>query len=438
MSENSAVHADRHTREGATLQRELQRIKRENGLLRAIGMGGVHGLNTESLAHLIMDTLLGLIPYDAAGLYFLNPHDGTISWETLRGYDINKLHLVREKLDYGIMGWALAKREVVLLADVSMDERYFNARDRTKSELVVPIELDERVIGFFNLESDSLNSYSEDDMQLMQVFASQVARTVEYTVLREEREDRKRVKAELGVARSIQQMLFPSRPVCLPDLEIAGRNLTSREVGGDCYDHFELTDEDYGLVIADVAGKGVPASLLMTSFRSGVRLLAQHRTDITGIMSCLNDHLEEITDAEAFVTACYGVYNRLDHSLSYVNAGHNPPLLYRSASGAIVELDEGGILLGSFAKQAYELGRVDLEPGDSLLFFTDGLNEALSESGEEYGSKRIAASLSKFSELDPPELVEALLEDLRIYLKLPKDRMHFDDDLTLLVLKRMK
>ncbi len=424
--------------QNALLQRENTRLKRENELLRTIGLGGVHGLDTEALAHLIMDTLLGLVPYDAAGLYFLNPHDGTISWETLRGYKIHKMHLVREKLDEGIMAWSLKNQEAVLIPDVHLDDRYFNVRDRTKSELVVPIELDGRVIGFFNLESDEVNSYGEEDLRLMLVFASQVAHTVEYTVLREEREDRKRVKAELGVARSIQQMLFPDNPVRLPDLEIPGRNLTSRDVGGDCFDHFKLTSEDYGLVIADVAGKGVPASLLMTSFRSGVRLLAQHRADVTGIMSCLNDHLEEITDAEAFVTACYGVYNREDHSFSYVNAGHNPPLHFRRSSCSIHELNDGGIILGSFANQSYDLGRLHLEAGDCLLFFTDGLNEALSKAGEEYGTNRIETSLKRHSELNPEQLVEALLEDLRRFLESPKERLHFDDDLTVLVLKRMQ
>jgi phosphoserine phosphatase RsbU/P len=438
MTDSPASCSETPTGDSVSLRRELDRLRRENELLRTIGRGGAHGLDTEALAHLIMDTLAGLVPYDAAGLYFLNPHDGTISWETLRGYNFNKLHLVREKLDYGIMGWALEHHEALFIGDVRADPRYFNARDRTKSEMVVPIELDGGVIGFFNLESNQANSYCEDDLSMMQVFANQIARTVEYTVLREEREDRKRVKAELGVARTIQQLLFPARPVRLPDLEIAGVNLTSREVGGDCYDYFKVTDEDYGLVIADVSGKGVPASLLMTSFRSGIRLLAQHRTDITGIMTCLNDHLEETTEAETFVTACYGVYNRGDHSFSFVNAGHNPPLLLRASTGKVESLIDGGILLGSFPNQDFDLGRVELEPGDILLFFTDGLSEAMPQGGDEYGSERIAESLKRHAALNPPELIEALLMDLRKFLSVKATEQRFDDDLTLQALKRLE
>lgn len=408
------------------------RVRRENRLLREIGRRLGSDLTTESLAILVMDTLSGVIPFDAAGLYFTGGRDGAIRWETLRGYDTDSLHLVRHKLDYGLMGWVRQQRQSVVVEDVRADERYFNAREATRSELVVPILVEGRVVGFFNLESDRVATYGDGDRALMEVFASQIAQAVERTLLQVDRRERQRVQEELRVARSIQQSLLPVKPLQLPDLLVSGVNLTSEAVGGDYYDHFEITERDIGLVIADVAGKGIPASLIMASFRTGLRLLAQHRSDVTGILEWLNNHLEEVTDPGTFVTACYGVYDRSIRRFSYVNAGHNPPLLLRAAGGPVERLETGGLIVGSFPDAQYELGLVDLAPGDALLFYTDGLNEALSPQGEEFGVEGIERALRAAAGLEPAALLLALLEELRRHTGLGEGALHFQDDLTLM------
>jgi phosphoserine phosphatase RsbU/P len=425
-------------RAAAALERvsDAARTRRENLLLREIGRRLGSDLTTESLAHLLMDTLSSVVPFDAAGLYFTDARDGLIRWETLRGYDTDKLHLVRQKLDYGIMGWVREHRQAVIVEDVRRDVRYFNARDRTRSELVVPILHEGRVIGFFNFESDLLGAYGEQELALVEVFASQIAQTVERTLLQADRRERQRVQEELRVARVIQQSLLPVRPLELPDLRVSGVNLTSEAVGGDYYDHFAITEDDIGLVIADVAGKGIPASLIMASFRTGLRLLAQHRTDITGILHWLNNHLEEFTEADSFVTGCYGVYNRRSGRLSYVNAGHNPPLLLRQATGDIERLETGGLVLGSFPDSAYEFGIVELASGDSLLFYTDGLNEAEDRQGNEFGIGGIEQALRKARGLDPPALLLSMLEELRRHTGMAEGALRFRDDLTLMAVRR--
>jgi len=413
---------------------EPARTLRENRLLREIGRRLGQDLSPESLALLIMDTLGGVVPFDAAGIYFLDPRDGTIRWESLRGYDTDKLHLVRQKLDRGIMGWILKHGQSVIVPDVRVDSRYFNARDRTRSELVTPILHEGRMIGFFNLESDRLGTYGEQERLLMEVLASQVAQTVEHMVLRVDREERRRVLADLKVARSIQRSLLPNRGLRLLDVEVVGLNLPSAEVGGDYFDHFHITPQDIGLVIADVAGKGIAASLIMASVRTGVHILAQHRLDMTGIMGHLNEHLYEVTEADSFVTACYGVYNRESRRLSYVNAGHNPPLLMRARSHAIESLTTGGLLLGAFRGAVYEMGVVELEPGDRLLFHTDGLNEATDRQGMEFGMGRVRRSLSESRWLDAGALVQRLLADLRRHTGMGERATRFQDDLTLMAL----
>lgn len=429
---------DRLSRETAAL-RELvnaKRAERENRLLKEIGLRLMDDMDPETLAHLVMDALADIVEFDAAGLYFIDSRTGTIRWETLRGYDTDTLHLVRQKLDRGIMGWVRQHNRPAILADVRGDKRYFNARDRTLSELVVPIRHGGRMIGFFNLESDSLDSYGHEDRELLEVFASQVAQSVEQALQRGLRRDQKRVKAELKVARSIQLSLLPKEPLLGDGYSVAGLNLSSLEVGGDYYDYFPITDRDTGIVIADVAGKGIPAGLIMASFRTGLRILAQHRTDIRQIMEYLNDHLAEVTEADSFVTACYGVYHHPTGRFSYVNAGHNPPLLLRAGSGHIERLDTGGMIIGSFFGLTFELGVVDLHWGDKLVFYTDGLSETQDPTGNELGEEGIRAALCDTRGLDGGETLHRLIEHARVFAGLDEGVLRFDDDLTVMTLFR--
>ena len=411
------------------------RERRENQLLREITLRLGPELTVERLSHLIMDTLVELIPYDAAGLYFLDDRQ-QIFWETLRGYATDRLHLVKRKLDRGIMRWMLENRQAVIVPDVTQHPLYYNAREHTQSELVVPIMIADRLIGVFNLESDTLDNFDEQDLTLLTVFANQVANVTEQVLLRADSTRQRHIEKDLRIAGSIQRSLLPSRPLQLPGLHVSGMNISSQEIGGDYYDHFAITENDIALVIADVAGKGVPASLIMASFRTGIRLLSQHRTEITDIMAYLNNYLYELTEPETFVTSCYGVYNRKHSTFTYVNAGHNPPMLFRADSGEVELLSEGGMLLGSFEDVHYEMGLLHLRVGDVLLFYTDGLDEAQSPEEELFGTDGVRACLAANGHKNPQQLLDALMDAVRDHTRQPIRRKRFHDDLTLMVLQR--
>jgi len=210
--------------------------------------------------------------------------------------------------------------------------------------------------------------------------------------------DRVALKRDLEVARDIQKWLLPHAPPSLPGLDIAFTTRPANTVAGDYYDVLSLGDAagcDPGVlfVIADVAGKGIPAGLLMACFRTRLHTLSRSTGDLADLVATLERGCcDDSYNGCRFTTAFLARYDPATRSLFYVNAGHNPPLL-RSSSRPIVELDAGGLPFGMFPDTTYALGQVVVGPGDLLLMYTDGVVEAANEAGDEFGLDRLHAFL---------------------------------------------
>lgn len=199
--------------------------------------------------------------------------------------------------------------------------------------------------------------------------------------------DRVALKRDLEVARDIQMWLLPRTPPSLPGLDIAFTTRPANTVAGDYYDVL-VSDPSILLVIADVAGKGIPAGLVMAGFRASVHTLFRNTASLAGLAAALNRSCcEDSYGGRRFTTAFLVLYDPATRWLSYLNAGHNPPLL--RTSGVIQELHIGGLPFGTFPKAIYDLGRIMVSPGDLLFMYTDGVVEALNEAGEEYGLERL-------------------------------------------------
>ena len=235
-------------------------------------------LNLEEVLAQVMDTLDSLLPYDAAGIYIIrrDPHlseGGTTTLvfhaEAMRGYDIEEMLELRLKLGEGLIGYVAQTGESVVVPDVQKDARYVNARRETRSELVAPIISNDEVIGVFNGVDD--RGYGEDDKQLLMLLASQVAIIVEKAMLHAQLVEKKRLEAQLEVARQVQLALLPERDPEMDGFDISAYNFSTEEVSGDYYDFVKPYEDHLGLVIADVSGKGVPASLLMAFLRASLR-----------------------------------------------------------------------------------------------------------------------------------------------------------------------
>src|SRR6185312_1879960 len=298
-------------------------------------------LDLQEVLNLVMDTLDSLIPYDAAGIFVVKCDEAKVAEgeepcvfqaEAVRGYDIDELTHLHLKIGEGLLGQVARTAQPVNSPDVRNEPLYINARGETRSEMLAPIISNTEVIGVFDLESDELNAYSEDDLEVLVLLASQVAIIIEKVMLHEQLIEKKRLEGQLEVARQVQLELLPARDPELVGFDISAYNFPTEEVSGDYYDWVRLYDDEIAVVIADVAGKGVPAAILMAFLRASLRA-ATHVGYATNIsMSKVNHLLYESIERNQFVTAFHAVLDASNRTLSYSNAGHNPPLLL-SANG---------------------------------------------------------------------------------------------------------
>ncbi len=410
----------------------LEREHTEKDLLHRAGLELSRRLRLSEILPLLADLIGEIIPFDAVGIYLYHSGSGELEWFFGRGYPEGAEERVRLKVGQGAVGWVAKQARSLIIADTSQDERYIAARQSTRSELTVPLLAGEELVGVFNLESDRPGAFGEADLRLLEAFGNQAAVAIQRAWLHDQALEKRRLEEEIGIARRIQRRLLPDGCPQLPGFDIAGFNYPSLEVSGDLYDFIRITDDHLGIVIGDVAGKGVPAGLVMATFRASLIAEIRNNYAISVILSKVNALLCESIEETSFVTAVYGVLDATTRRFTYSNAGHNPPLLLR-ANGTAEWLEIGGTILGRFESSGYREAWVGLAPGDVLVFYTDGITEAESPEGEMFGSERLLEVVREGmrEQRDAHGLCARILEAVRSHSK----SVHAQDDLTGVVLK---
>ena len=401
-------------------------------------------LDLDEVLNLVMDTLDSLIPYDAAGIYLVKCSRPLAEWEgapdetcvfhtqAVRGYDIDDLHELNLKMGEGLIGHVAVTGQPYVSDDVRRNPRYINARPRTNSEMVAPIISNNEVIGVFDLESDELNAYSNDDVEILMLLASQVAIIIEKVMLHEQLIEKQRLETQLEIAREVQLQLLPPRDPKLEGFDISAYNFPTEEVSGDYYDWVRIYNDQIGIVIADVSGKGVPAALLMAFLRASLRA-ATHIGYAPHIsMSKVNYLLWESIERNQFVTAFYGILDAPNRTLAYSNAGHNPPLLMNADGTAHFE-ERGGVPLGMFRDSRYYEYFATIEPGQLLVLYTDGVTDAMNQSGEDYGRQRLVEAVRQAQQLSARDLIDSIQQDVMKWT----DGRGSHDDVTFFVVKAL-
>lgn len=423
-------------RQNLRLQAEFERERQENAILQEVSLRLSSAADIRDVLRAILESLRQVVEFDAAGIFVFNKVMQQIEVDMLAGYGGAQRRRVYTKFQEGvkhgegIVATVVFSGKPLYVPDVHKDSRYVEVRPTTQSELAVPIFVRDELIGAFNLESDKLDAFSERDLRTLLTFASHAGVALERARADRERQHTQRIAEELALARRIHTSFQPKVFPAFAPYDLGGMNFPSSEVGGDYYDFVNITEDDLGIIMSDVAGHGVAAALLMANFRACIRIESRAHYAIRTILERVNEFLVETNPPDSFVTAVYGVLNRKYNVLTYSNAGHNPPLLLRVGEEPRL-LDTGGPILGVLPEAKYVEAQVELVPGDVLIFYTDGVTEARNEADEEFGLSRLIDVALKHRSLSAYELARRISHEVHSF-NVPDLTM---DDLTLSVVK---
>jgi len=329
------------------------------------------------------------------------------------------------------------QKESVLTADALFDERFKAGQSveaqQIRSVICVPLWNNRDVIGLLYVDSRRLSGlFTERDLRLLTHLANVTAIKIENARLFEQVVAAERMAQELERAAEIQNHLLPSEGPPIDGYQLCGSSVPCRAVGGDYYDYIELPGGRCAIGLGDVAGKGLPAALLMCSLHATLRALVELDLPPAETMARINRLLARSIPANRFVTFFLGILDPARHALLYVNAGHNPPILVR-AGGDPELLERTGLPLGLFETSAYEARAAALRPGDLLLCYSDGVTEERNAAGEEFGEERLLSLARRPGNDGPAAIVERVTAALGEHHAGSPPQ----DDITLVVLKRV-
>jgi len=298
-------------------------------------------------------------------------------------------------------------------------------------ELIVPMQIKGTTKGLIMLgQRIAGQPYSKSDIEYVASVGSLAIISIENALLFNETLEKQKLEKDLDTARNIQKNLLPKAMPKLNCFEIAGFNNSARQVGGDYYDLVKLNKNELLFAIGDVSGKGVPAALLMANLQAFLKSICKQGMPLDRATDFINDLVSDNTTNGSFITFFWGILNDTNRELSYVNAGHNPPLLIRNKE--IKKLKTGGMILGVMQTVIpYNAETVQLEKDDLLVFFTDGITEAMDPDYKEFSDERLEELALKLTDKSAPEVLEKIMEDVKLYIRGAEQ----SDDITLIVIK---
>lgn len=300
----------------------------------------------------------------------------------------------------------MRERQSLLVRDTSLDAAVRGSQsivdNLVRSFMAVPLQTnDQKVIGLLYLDSSLLKEFTKDDLNMITMMANIAAVRIEAARAAE-------VEGELRQAGDIQRGLLPSRPPVVPGVDLAGYNVPCRTVGGDYYDYLPYPDGRVAVIVADVAGKGMPAALLMSSLQARVQVLVEDAPDLASMVTRLNRVITSTCPSNRFITFFMVVLDPITGDAVYCNAGHNPPVLVR-ANGDVETLEGGGMILGILPKATYTERKTKLHPGDVLVLFSDGVTEGVKAgTDEEFGEDRLADTIRRNLKLSAEDMINTI------------------------------
>jgi sigma-B regulation protein RsbU (phosphoserine phosphatase) len=412
--------------------RLYRRVERQNRTLRTLAH-----LSQEFSSILALDELLGkiektihaLINFDAFSILLVDAEKHVLRHRFSERYD-QRVKLDNIPIGKGITGTAAESRESVRVEDTLVDPRYIASHPEIRSEVAVPLVVQDRVVGVMDLESERVGFFTEDHVRLLGLLAPQIASSVENARLYEELASREqRMEQDLKAARKLQSVLLPRQAPEIEGLDVAIRLRPAREISGDIYDIFQHGNEYAVFAFGDVSGKGAAAALYGALVSGLLRTLAYRRRGPGELLKLVNDVLLERKVDAQYVTLTVLQWESSTRKLLMANAGATQPMICRQ--GDIIKPKIEGVPAGLLEDREYQEITFKTEPGDVILLYSDGIQDQPNAQEEEYGRTRLGKVLKKGCALDVESIADAILQD---FDQFTGDVPAFDDQ-TLIVIK---
>ncbi|MBN2413471.1 SpoIIE family protein phosphatase [candidate division KSB1 bacterium] len=374
---------------------------------------------------------------EASSLMLFDPEDKHLYFQVATGSKGKAVKRRTVRLGEGIAGWVAKHKQPLLIDDCYKDKRFDASHDEklkytTRNMICVPLMRKKKLLGIMQaINKKNDGTFTQQDLHIFETLASQCAIAIENAGLIEAQIQTEALERELETARTIQQALLQQIPE-YDDLDAAAQLIPAKHVGGDYYNITRLNRRESLFLVADVSGKGIPAALIVSTICSCMQtfLKITKSFDLKRFVGSLNKVLIDSTTMDKFVTCWIGLYDHENRTLSSVNAGHNPPYLFRKNGKLPETLETGGLFLGTM-DISFEIESVKLNAGDVLVFYSDGITEAFNNKEEEYGDEALIRMVTGKRQESAREILDAVVSDVRRHA----GRATQSDDLTCGVIK---
>lgn len=418
--------------ENARLKRSVAELSLLNELALSIGATN----DTQEIIQSIIKRVVKSVKAEQGDLMLLKENTKDLLTTFVRTSADSKQQRSVFSVHDNLLGWMQIHKKPLLLNKPWKDDRFKNTdwNPSINNLLCVPLTIRSRLIGILTAYNNQKipSAFSDEDLRILAIIAAQSAQIIENARLHEEEQALTRMREELRLAKDIQSSLLPQRMTAIPGYEVAGISKPAQVVGGDFFDVFSTSQDQFAMCVGDASGKGLPASLFISNVQA--TLQGQSIGNNNSVSTCLNRVnrlLSQRTKKGLFVTLFYGVLELSSHRFNFANAGHNRPLL-RRADGTIETLSLGDIPIGFLSEFSFREDAITFNPGDLLLIYSDGITEAMDTAKTQFDEDRLLQLLNR-ADSSPNQLITQIIEEVEVFAKGAQQ----SDDMTLLALKRL-
>ena len=406
-------------------------------VLNEINLQFASSINLDETLAIVFYNIVSIIRAEAGSIFLFDEKTQELVCRICQGPKDHSILGIRIPMGTGIVGHVAETRQIDVTMDVKQDRRHYSQIDEqsgftTKSMVSIPLISNKEMLGVIQvINKGGGKNFSQDDINLLKALSNGAAIAIQNVKYAQRLLQEERIRSELAIAYQIQRDILPGPFAGHPAIHFEAMNTPAKAVGGDFYDYFQVKNDEFAFVIGDVCGKGVPASIFMASSRSIIKSLAVSNPDPANVIPLANRLIVEDARHGIYVTAFYGLYNIRSKILRFTNAGQTPPLLLRPSTCCCSSLSNANLPIGLFDDVQFENAEIQLQTGELLVLYTDGINEAENTDGMMFGTERLVDVILKCNVRSPKELLNDIVKQVTLFTQGQEQK----DDITLLIVQ---